>query len=193
MKPSRWPRVMLLAYILLMAVACGGLEAPYSTPPSTFQESDLVGTWETHYGRSVDRLILRKDRTFKQIYRDGYRKDDIYETPWSRWWVERFPDGRIRVHLQRARYYVNGIRVAELDGMGDPCPEELPDCGWGHRPQSFYDPFADESVEMVGELVLNIRRRSSGELILYHLWTTSEGGFPIIGAESQMFRRVETP
>jgi len=193
MKSPGWLRPMLLASVLLTVVACEALEAPYSNPPATLQESDLVGTWETHYGRSIDRLILREDARFRQTYRDVYKKDYVYETPRNEWWMERFTDGRIRVHLQGARYYSAGIGAAELDGMGDPCPEELPDCVWGHRPRYFYDPFANESVEMVGELVLNVRSKASGELILHHMWTSNDRGFAIIGGEEEVFRRIETP
>lgn len=91
-------------------------------PPATFRKTDLVGTWEGHYGgyagygQGLDRLILRADGTFKQIYeieKQGY----VYETPWNEWWMERFPDGRVRVHLEGARYYVAGIERAERDGL----------------------------------------------------------------------------
>jgi hypothetical protein len=131
-------------------------------PPATFRETDLVGTWEGHYGVpwGTDRLILREDGTFKQIYRD--EKGYVYETLWNKWWVEHFPDGRVRVHLEGGRWYLNGIKFAELDGLRSP--------GIGGPPaRHFYDPFAKGWVEMVRKLVLNVRRVSSGELILVHM------------------------
>lgn len=158
---------LLLLVLLLLPVTC---QAPYSNPPATFQDSDLVGIWEAHYwGGGVDRLIIRADGTFKQIYR---KSDCEYKTPWNKWWVERLPDGRARVHLEGARYYL--IWVERGDYL-------------------FHDPFGNESIEMTEELVLNIRRLSSGEIILHHMWDSSDRGFAIIGGEAEMFRRVKTP
>ena len=190
MKQSRWLTVVMSVLVLLTAAGC---EAPYSNPSVAFQESDLVGTWETRYWeRGVDRLIFRADGTFKQVYRDRTVKDYVYETPWNKWWVERFPDGRVQVHLQGARYYNDGIRVAELNGRGYPCPAEFPDCSWKDR-MSFYDPIAKEGLYMVGKLVLNVRNDSSGKILLHHMWTSSDRGFAIIGGEAEVFRRVEEP
>jgi hypothetical protein len=162
-------------------------EAPYSPPPETLQESDLVGTWEAYYwGDSVDTLIMRDDGTFKQIFydpaEDGYR----YETPWNRWWLEKLPDGAVRLHLAGARYYPDGIETAEGEGVqsyGEPNPSPMP----------FFDPFAEEGVFMVGELVLQVRADSAGELLLHHLWMHHDGGFAIAGCQREQFRRVETP
>ncbi len=180
--------------VLVLLTAAARCESPYSNPPPTFHESDLVGTWEARYMEwGVDRLIFRADGTFKQIYSDHTVEGYVYETPWNEWWVEYLPDGRVRVHLQGARYYLAGIRTAELDGMGNPCPEEMPDCGWEHNPWSFYDPIADESLHMIGELVLNVRSDSSGRLLLHHMWTTPDRGFAIIGGEAEEFHRVEAP
>jgi len=167
--------VVLLLLLLTAIAACDeSIKSIMDSepPPATFREIDLVGTWEGHYGYpwGTDRLILREDGTFKQIYGDeeGY----VYETPWNKWWAERFPDGRVRVHLEGARWYLDGNDFAELDGL-------LP-AGIGGPPDSptydFYDPFARHTddwrvyfVEMVGKLVLNVRRVSSGELILVHM------------------------
>lgn len=192
MKRGRWSTALLLVLVLLTAAAC---EAAYSKPPAAFQDSDLVGIWETRYMEwGVDRLILRADGTFKQIYHDHIVKDYVYETPWNEWWVERLPDGRVWVHLQGARYYNAGIREAELEGLHEPGPPDQPNFRgeMGPPPRSFYDPFGKEFLEMVGELVLNVRRTSSGELILHHMWASSDRGFAIIGGESEIFRRVET-
>lgn len=172
MKPSTYLVIVLLVVVLVLSVtSCIGWEAPYSNPPATFQDSDLVGTWEAHYWIGmVDKLIIKADGAFKQIYRDR-AQNYIYETPWNRWWVERFPDGRVRVHFVGARYFL----------------------GFTEQDEVFYDPFADELVEMPGELILNVRRLSSGELILHHMWTHSDRGFGLIGGEVEMFRRVKTP
>ena len=169
MKRISWFSVPLLL-LLLATAACVREEVEMlegsKPPPATFQETDLVGTWEGHYGYpwGTDRLILREDGTFKQIYtnEEGYS----YETPWNEWGVERFPDGRVWVHLEGARYYVGGIEMAERDGL-HPISSGPP---W---PYSFYDWFVEAgekwSVEMVGKLVLNVRRVPSGELVLAHM------------------------
>lgn len=185
MKRSTWFAMALSVLVSLVPVTC---QAPYSNPPATFQDSDLVGTWETRYGGAVDRLIIRADGTFKQIYREGTY---VYETPWNRWWTERLPNGRVRVHLEGARFYIiEGIESAEQEGMYPPYPP----AGLRRRPRAFKDPFGGELLEMVGELTLNVRRLSSGELILHHMWIPGDGAaFAIIGGEREMFRRVDSP
>ncbi len=173
--------VLLVFLVMLTLMACG---VSYSNPPEAFHDLDLVGTWEVHYWKGdVDRLIIRADGLFKQTYQDGTVEGYVYETPWNKWWLERFDDGRVLLHLEGARYYLAGIRVAEEDGM-------LPGSNW---PRFFYDPFADESIDMVRKLVLNVQTDSSGELILHHMWISSDRGFALIGGEKEVFRRVETP
>jgi hypothetical protein len=175
------------------------LEAPYSPPSPTFQDSDLVGTWETRYAGwpagDIDRLIFRGDGTFRQIYENYIVNGYLYETEWREWWVESLPDGRVRVHLPGARYYAAGIGTAELEGLAPPCPTSEPGCTGEPRlpPQSFYDPFAREYLKMAGELVLNVRVDSAGELLLHHMWSHSDRGFPISGCQRKLFRRVQTP
>jgi len=193
MKKNILLSMALLLFVLLIASAC---EAPYPAPPATFGDTDLVGIWEAQYGRSVDRLIVKADGTFRQVYRDGYKRGYVYETPWNRWWVERFPDGRIRLHLQGARYYLAGTRTAEFDGMSDQLDPDRRLGSWypsGPHPFAFYDPYARELLHMVGELVLNVRINSSGELILHHMWTSSDRGFAIFRGGKEVFRRIEMP
>jgi len=192
MKRNKCLTGMLFVFALLLTSSC---KAPYSNPTETFKDSNLVGTWEAHYGEwGFDRLILKADGTFKQMYQDNTVKGYVYETPWNKWWVERFTDGRARVHLQGARYYLYGIKQAELDGMEPPCSSDHPDCHGGLEPppKSFYDPIAEELVKMVKELVLNVRSDSE-KVILMHMWIDNDGGFAIIGGEGEEFRRAETP
>ncbi len=67
MERTKW-LVVILSILMSTASAC---KAPYSNPPVTFQDLDLVGTWEAHYSeRRVDKLIVRADGTFKQIYHE---------------------------------------------------------------------------------------------------------------------------
>jgi hypothetical protein len=172
------------------------LEAPYSPPASALQESDLVGTWEARYRGGVDTLTIRDEDTFKQVYRDQYEAEYLYETAWNEWWLERRADGRVRIHLQGARYYPRGIRTAELDGLGAPtCPTSSPGCTGKPfpLPYPFVDPFTRDRVDMVQELVLNIRVDSAGQLLLHHMFYHGDEGFVISGCGSYHFRRVEAP
>lgn len=192
MKRSEWLSAILSVFVLLTAVGC---EARYSNPSPTVQGSALAGTWEARYMEwGVDRLILRTDGTFKQIYQDYTVEGYAYETPWNEWWVERFPDGRMRLHLQGARIYKEGIRIAERDGMHDPGPADQPNF-WGESgppPFAFYDPIAEESVEMVGELVLNVQSDSSGEIVLLHMLLSSDQGFVSLTGKAIGFNCIET-
>jgi hypothetical protein len=163
-------------------------EAPYSNPPADLEDVDLVGTWSTRYDGATDRLIINADGTFKQIYEERiaiilglYRN----ETPWNHWWVERFSDGRIRVHLEGARYYLRGRGVAELDGMPYGPASSLP---WAFR-----DPFADEYADMTGGLVLTVRADSRGQLLLHHMFYSADEGFGRTDCQRQYFRRVDAP
>lgn len=199
----RWFRAILLSLgLIAFAMACCYGAFYYieksiekfeksKNPPMALEESDLVGTWKAdydhYYDGGIDTLILKANGTFKQIYENRSR-DYIFETPWNKWWLERLPDGRVRIHLKGARYYLHGIREAEEKGI-----------------DSFVDPFAfhqgkpamwypgiDENetsiVHMVGELVLNIRVLPSGELVLAHMWVSLEEAW----GDVQLFHRVET-
>jgi len=190
-KRGLWIGVILLLVIPLLSLLCCQMVITLSTaeisksenPSATLQESDLVGTWEADYGHylGVDTLILRADGTFKQIYKNQ-RENYVYETPWNKWWLERFPDGRVRMHLKGARYYHDGIPLAEIHES---------------EPWPYSDPFVTRdkdwrewSVSMVGKLVLNVRLLPSGELVLAHMW--SSGGDSAF-TDSQVFHRVGTP
>ena len=155
------------------------MQAPYSSPPATFEDEDLVGTWRAHYGRSVDTLTFRMDGTFTQIYEDRYDEEYVFETAGSNWGMERYRDGKVRVNLQEARFYEEGTRVAEEGGR--------------YRDWTFYDQVAEEFVTMPDTLVLNLRVDSAGEPLLLHLWSTGDEGFALFGCERNIFRRVETP
>jgi hypothetical protein len=156
------------------------VQAPYLPPPATLDDEDLAGTWETHYGRSVDTLILRSDGTFKQVYTSGYVEGYVYETGWESWGMQRLGDGRVRLRLEGARFYADGIAIAE-------------EGGWGDGSGSFYDPITIRPVDMNGKLLLNVRLDPDRELILYQMWSTGDQGFAMTGCERDVFRRIEMP
>lgn len=188
MKQILWISLVWIVLILAVPSACN---ATFDNPPVDLQTSDLVGTWETRYGGGrVDRILIREDGTYKQIYYDK-RNNYSWETPWNKWSLEKLPDGNMRLHLQGGRYFLAGIEVAERDGLGPPCTAEYPNCGWDLSPELFYDPFEEQLIEMVNELALNIRMVSS-ELILHHVWTSGDRGFAIFGGEQEIYRRVNT-
>lgn len=194
----------LVAPVLAVAVFCGALlnsireclAAPYSSPPATFQSAALTGTWQVHYmDWGVDRLIIRADGTFKQVYRDRTLDGYVYETPWNAWSLERLADGRVRIHLQGARYYLEGIRIAEENGMHPAWLDSECDDPWCAEawPRGFFDPVGhDEVVHMVEELVLNVRSDSSGQLHLLHMRIGGGLGFGLV-CQWEEFRRVATP
>jgi hypothetical protein len=195
---------ILALFVLAMSLACSPsrlasvvrcLQQPYDAPPSDLDEADLVGTWEAQYaGYSIDALVVRADGTYKQVYQD-HAEDYTFETPWNEWWVETMADGAARLHLQGARYYPDGALIAELDGVGLPCPESEPDCweGLDLPPYGFYDPVQEDTVFMVGELVLNVRCDSTGELLLLHMCPAADECFVVLGCEAGEFRRVAGP
>lgn len=173
---KRNKRLVLILTIFFLAIsACG---TPYSNPSADFQESDLVGAWEARYSKQqVDKLVLRTDGTFKQIYQDNIKQDYSFETPWNEWWVERLSDGRLRIHLQGARYYLAGISIAEEEGVN----------------REFWDPIGKEYIPMFRELVLNIQMDKSGGLVLPHMWRSSDRGFALIGRHTEEFHRAKEP
>jgi hypothetical protein len=182
-----------LAVIVLITAQCG---TRFAVAPADLEASDLVGTWEAEYWRSgLDRLILRENGTFKQIYRSCQVSDYVYETPWNEWWIDRLQDGRVWLHLEGARYYYAGVRFAEQEGLHASCPDDWPDCRMGLDPPpfGFYDPYGREFVEMIGELVLNVRSDASGALVLHQMWDYADRDFALIGGEWEVFRHVEKP
>jgi len=178
---------LLITLVAVTGLSCAGpfrslqmcLRAPYSPPPEVIVPSDLVGTWEAHYGRSVDRLILRADGTFQQVYIDHYDEEYTYETDWNAWSIQRLRDGEVRLHLRGARFYQDGIHAAEEGSLGGAA--------------SFYDPILGQPVDMRDKLVLHVRTYQGGEIVLYHMWPGADEAFAMTGCERDIFRRVEAP
>jgi hypothetical protein len=182
---SPWLRSMVLCF-----------QSPYASPRVTLDEYDLVGTWETTYPDGmVDRLILRADGTFKQVYYDPSQPEDLQETPLESWWLERLPDGGVRVHLHGARYYPQSFVVPDLGSSLESCPENDGACRqrYGQWPYAFYDPIAVETVPMQGALVLDVRVDLFGTLLLHHMRTGPKQLVGLWECEAEHFRQVERP
>lgn len=193
MKSERWIIVALSLILLLITSAC---YTSYTNVPETFQDHKLAGTWEAYYDRGItDRLIIRTDGTFKQIYHDN-TENYHFESLWGKWWVERSPDGRVRLHLQGARHYRYGIDIAEEEGIRRPsCADDEPYCWRGAEalPRLFYDPIANEGVEMVGKLVLNVQSDSE-QIVLLHIVRSSDEGYrSLFTGRAAGFERVAAP
>ena len=145
--------------------------------PSSIVPDDLVGTWVHHTIHGEELLILEKDFTFRQIF-TGTKTFDIQ----GRWWIETVKKGGFRLHLEGARFYSWGVEFALREGMypaGGGLPEE---------PIPFKDLFTGETVEMPHKLVLQIRVKPSGEIILHTLSPPQESM-----KLGDMYRKVKTP
>jgi hypothetical protein len=168
---SRRGTVAVMAFVFLLLVsAC---KPGFENPPQELEDADLLGTWEAEYGRQrTDRLELRADGKFKQTYKEHAEEESVFETPWNEWWLERRPDGLIRVYLDGARYFLD-----------DPMMQAL----------GLYDPFAREWLPPMKQLVLSVRMDRNGELLLHHMWTGSDRGFALMGGDREWFGRIAGP
>jgi hypothetical protein len=156
-------------------------EVPFLNPSDRLANEDLVGTWRSAYlFWGVDTITLRQDGTFKQFYRDKYVNSGnfVFETSWNPWWLERLSDGRVYLHLKGARYFLDGVSLSEK---------------FSTKSFYFYDWIGDDLVKMTGELILNVRIDEEGNILLVHLWSSSDQGFPLIGGDSQIFKEVNSP
>jgi hypothetical protein len=77
-------------------------EAPACPPlPKDFTESDLIGTWIGNYFGSIDKLKIRADGTYKQIY--SSEPPINFESDWQKWHIEYDNSGYVRLHLAGMR------------------------------------------------------------------------------------------
>jgi hypothetical protein len=176
--------------VVITVTACA---ADFTPASANTQMNDLEGDWQANYTSGVtDKLTLRSNGTFKQVFED-FQKDYVFDSGWSNWTVEQSSKGLVRLRLQGGRYYLEGITLAETNGRknpNNPCLDG--DCTWGFEPRIFYDPFSDEVVHMVDELLLLSLIDSTGKLILHHIWTSSDRGFALIGGDKEIFYEQHT-
>jgi hypothetical protein len=138
----------------------------------------LEGVWEAQYGVGTDKIILKEDGRFKQIYQDHIDQNYIFETPWNNWHIERMSNGFTRIHLEGGRYYLAGNDFADIEGKKV------------FGTSSLYDPFSQGFVTIEDELILVVVQDQTGELILHHLWTSSDRGFALFGGTKEVFYKV---
>lgn len=150
----------MIIILLLILLACAP-STPYapSTPeageeeiwhcpsvPETFQETDLVGTWQSWYfpNAVTDTLVLREDGTYQQIYEDDLAHY-YYTSSWKRWYVEHRPSGGLYLHLEGMRYCLSTDEICRLEEGGG---------GYAH----FHDPCEDWFIWDIGnEVILTVR------------------------------------
>lgn len=111
--------------------------------PDSYQEADLVGTWQALYGgeaRTTDTIVMREDGTYQQIY---HRVTDSFriETPWQRWYVETRPSGKLYIHLEGMHYCILTHDVCVLEKGG----------GGGRL---LWDPGEGRNIKMNEEIIL---------------------------------------
>lgn len=136
-------QVALLGLALLAATSCLGER--YVDPAPTLRDSDLVGVWRAEYGlyqnngwnwaktTGSETLTLRADGMYRQVYDDG--KGHVREEEWKKWWVYRFPDGRVRLWLDGGCFFPLDIDQ-RLSPLTSPCEDVIyystNDDGTGH-------------------------------------------------------------
>ncbi len=111
--------------------------------PSTFKETDLIGTWVANYSlHDKDSLIIKDGGIYKQIY-DSPDASIHYESNWKEWRIEHRESGYIRLHLKGMR------RAGEVDSIFN---RE----GGGIDPELIWaiDYCEGEEVKMPDEIVL---------------------------------------
>jgi hypothetical protein len=98
------------------------VEAPACpTLPTNFSESDLVGTWVGRYFGNVDKLIIRENGTYKQVYSDETLN---FESDWQKWYIEHDSHGFVRLHLAGMRRCDGLDNVCNNPGGGLPDGEQ---------------------------------------------------------------------
>jgi len=114
-----------------------------SPVPTTFKETDLVGTWQATYGtpQTTDTITLRVDGTYQQIFQSP-ESNYHYESPWNEWYVEYTADQEPKLHLKGMRYCVGPIYRCEVTGQGEPF--------------IYYDFVDRKYIELTDEVILRI-------------------------------------
>ena len=180
--------ILLIAFTSLsMLNACS---AVLVNPPPDLNVINLQGTWISNYSIvSTDKLIINPDNTYRQIF-ENRSQNYVFDSGWNEWMLEELPNGVKRLHLDGGRYYLEGLQLAEKNGRKNPSNPCLgTDCTWGLQPRFFYDPFGDELAEMVDKLILVILVDSRGNLVLHHIWTSSDRGFLLFNHNREIFFR----
>ncbi len=166
----RYKKIWVALGSLLLSAACGAGNRAESEsgislrPPDTFEEADLVGTWEEVMSiYSSETLTIYPDYTFQQIYDGGagYRFEGI-----GKWRLEQAANGCLYAHFEGMRYYYSSLGLAE---NGNKFPES-------NDPMLFWDPCGQQTLEMPDEVIMIVATNSTfpRKIMLQHL--SSERG-----------------
>jgi len=161
-----------------LALACLAFPARTATPgprcpalPIDFQESDLLGTWQSQYGAGIDTLMLHEDGSYEQRYvcevcneGAGYSFDNS-----GSWRLEYRESSVLYLHLQ-------GMR--RCDNTDTLCREQV---GGGDFP--YWDFCEDRIVYMPGEVILVVTGQHERHppaprgIWLWHMSPSTAGSF----------------
>jgi hypothetical protein len=108
-------------------------------PPESFREADLVGVWVANYFEDIDKLLIRSDGTYKQIFSS---ESITFESDWQKWWIEYKPEGYALVHLTGMRRCDDLNLICNTTGGGLPLGEEA------------RDPCTEKRITYAGEVLL---------------------------------------
>jgi len=155
-----------------LALCINVFSVPFDVAFPSFEQSDLYGVWETRYSDCCsDKLIIYSDGYFEQEYKNN--SDYEYISDRNPWFLERFSDGRIYLHLTNGRYYHSGSSFFE---------------NVGNKPSfTLYDPFSNTIVQMNGELILVLAHNKSRQFVLLHLLLGPDFGFPLFELGTHYF------
>jgi hypothetical protein len=125
METMKVGKTFLIVLLIISACARPTGEVPQEekwrcpSVPETFEETDLIGTWQSRYhtGSVTDTLILRGDGTYQQIY-DDQLANYYYTSPWNRWYVEHRSSGGLYLHLEGMHYCLSTDEICRREGGG---------------------------------------------------------------------------
>ena len=170
MNNRNWALVALL--FVVITAACLGIQKliprqekietlPCPPLPESFTEADLVGTWVAEYfgGEATDRLVIRADKTYKQIYSSEWLN---FETEWKNWSLEHRSDGLVLLHLDGMRRCDDLESICNHPGGGLPSGEmAINQCNEGNEG---YISYSDEGILFVTGYHQNVPR----DIVLRH-------------------------
>lgn len=179
-----YSRILIFSSLIIILLACGLLhnEDVVETseewlPPSTFKESDLIGTWRNDWveGPSVEIITFRANKTFTQTY-TIHSTGQKYEAQGT-WWIENDSNGCKYIHADKMQYYELGISSAQ-SGNRDINGE----------PEMFWDICQKQFIEMLDFVLLGIGHDNTQDppIFLYHMAIDQE-------STSTIFRRIGAP
>ena len=162
---------ILVSFCLMIAKSMNAQGFSYAG--AEISEEDIVGKWSAVYdGESYDTILLFPEGTYQQTYVESAPSNYKYGSDINNWYLEYLEDEGIYLHLESGRYYLAGTSYFENQGWGNPY---------------LYDPFSRKLVHPKDELILVVLYDQSNNLILHHLWTNVDQGFPVFRKDQEYF------